>query len=121
SCSQPDKPGGGRTITTSTGVLRIGGNGIWPEWFAGLIDEVRIYNRALTAGEIQRDLQTAVGGLTGTAPPPDTTAPCRRRWEVRRHQHHPRTQPLPLHRRASARRAAPDPFRSAGRRRRTTS
>ena len=37
------------SLTTSTGALRIGGNNIWPEWFQGLIDEVRIYNRALTA------------------------------------------------------------------------
>ena len=25
--------------------LRIGGNAIWGEWFNGLIDEVRVYNR----------------------------------------------------------------------------
>ena len=37
------------SLTTSTGALRIGGNNIWPEWFQGQIDEVRIYNRALTA------------------------------------------------------------------------
>ena len=35
-------------MTTSTGVLRIGGNSVWNEFFAGRIDEVRIYNRALT-------------------------------------------------------------------------
>ena len=41
-------------IKVSTGALRIGGNGTWnDEWFAGLIDEVRVYNRALTATEIQ--------------------------------------------------------------------
>ena len=34
------------------GVLKIGGNAIWGEWFNGLIDEVRIYNRALTAAQI---------------------------------------------------------------------
>ena len=27
----------------------MGGNAIWGEWFGGLIDEVRVYNRALTA------------------------------------------------------------------------
>ena len=37
------------SISVSTGALRIGGNGTWSdEWFAGLIDEVRVYNRALT-------------------------------------------------------------------------
>ena len=39
------------SITASTGALRIGGNTVWGEYFAGLIDEVRIYNRALTAAE----------------------------------------------------------------------
>ncbi len=43
-------------IATSTGVVRIGGNNIWGEWFAGRIDDVRVYNRALTAGQIQTDL-----------------------------------------------------------------
>jgi hypothetical protein len=49
------------SLAASSGVLRIGGNGVWPEWFAGLIDEVRVYNRALTAGEIQTDTNTAIG------------------------------------------------------------
>ena len=47
-------------MITSTGVLRIGGNNVWAEWFAGLIDEVRVYNRALTATEIQADMNRAV-------------------------------------------------------------
>ena len=34
----------------STSPLRIGGNTIWGEYFSGLIDEVRVYNRALSAG-----------------------------------------------------------------------
>ena len=40
--------------------------------FNGTIDEVRIYNRALTQAEIQADMATPVGG---TPPPPDTTPP----------------------------------------------
>jgi Concanavalin A-like lectin/glucanases superfamily len=48
-------------MTASTGVLRIGGNSIWSEWFAGLIDEVRIYNRVLTVSEIQQDMQVPIG------------------------------------------------------------
>ena len=49
------------SLAASNGVLRLGGNSIWPEWFQGLIDEVRIYNRALTASEIQTDLTKPVG------------------------------------------------------------
>ena len=49
------------SIRASTGVLRIGGNGTWnDEWFAGLIDEVRLYNKALTAAQIQADMTTPV-------------------------------------------------------------
>jgi hydrogenase maturation factor HypE len=48
------------SMAASTGSLRIGGNSIWGEWFAGLIDEVRVYNRALTAAQIQTDMNTAV-------------------------------------------------------------
>ena len=55
-------------IVTSTGALRIGGNTIWGEYFHGLIDEVRIYNRALTATEIQSDMNRPVTN-------PDTTPP----------------------------------------------
>lgn len=55
------------SIATSTGPLRIGGNSLWGEFFAGRIDEVRIYDRALTQTEIQVDMATAVGNST---PPP---------------------------------------------------
>jgi hypothetical protein len=47
-------------IATSTGPLRIGGNSLWGEFFQGRIDEVRIYNRALTPAEIQSDMNTPV-------------------------------------------------------------
>src|SRR6185436_2157336 len=59
-------------MTASTGVLHLGGNGVWGEWFAGLIDEVRVYDRALSAPEVQQDMATAV---SGSPPPPDTAAP----------------------------------------------
>src|SRR2546422_5448745 len=36
--------------------LRIGGNSVSGEYFRGVIDEVRIYNRALAASEIQTDM-----------------------------------------------------------------
>ncbi len=45
----------------STGALRIGGNNVWEEWFKGRIDEVRVYNRALSSSEIQKDMTTRVG------------------------------------------------------------
>lgn len=45
-------------IQTSTGVLRMGGNSMWGEYFQGRIDEVRIYNRALTQAEIQADMNS---------------------------------------------------------------
>jgi glucose/arabinose dehydrogenase len=46
-------------IPSSTGPLRIGGNAVWGEWFAGLIDDVRVYNRALAPNEIQADMSRA--------------------------------------------------------------
>jgi hypothetical protein len=50
------------SMTVSTGPLKLGGNAIWPEWFAGRIDDVRVYNRALGAAEIQADMNTPVAG-----------------------------------------------------------
>jgi len=47
-------------MATSTSALRIGGNSIWGEYFRGLIDEVRVYNRALSAAEIQTDMTTPI-------------------------------------------------------------
>jgi hypothetical protein len=52
----------GGAITTSASALRIGGNSVWGEYFAGTIDEVRLHNRALTASEIQQDMATPLGG-----------------------------------------------------------
>ncbi|MCA2180991.1 Ig-like domain-containing protein [Nonomuraea glycinis] len=50
------------------GALRIGGNGVWEEYFSGRIDEVRIYNRAQTAAQIQTDMNAPIGaGASGTA------------------------------------------------------
>ncbi len=49
-------------ISATAQPLRIGGNSLWGEYFAGLLDDVRIYNRALTAAEIQADMQTPVAG-----------------------------------------------------------
>ncbi|WP_204048213.1 LamG-like jellyroll fold domain-containing protein [Microbispora siamensis] len=58
------------TLATSTGPLHMGGNGIWGEYYGGLIDEVRIYNGVLTQGQIQSDMNTAVGNTTTVDNPP---------------------------------------------------
>src|SRR5205814_797527 len=58
-------------IKTSNGVLHIGGDSVWGEHFQGLIDEVRVYNRALSVSEIQTDMNTPISGT----PPADTTPP----------------------------------------------
>jgi hypothetical protein len=60
----------GNLAASTGGALRIGGNSVWGEYFAGLIDDARVYNRALTQAEIQTDMATPV-----TPPAPDTTAP----------------------------------------------
>jgi Concanavalin A-like lectin/glucanases superfamily/Fibronectin type III domain len=57
-------------IATSTNPLQIGGDSIYGQYFAGLIDNVRVYNVALTAAQIQADQTTAVN-----PPAPDTTPP----------------------------------------------
>jgi hydrogenase maturation factor HypE len=47
-------------MATSTGLLRFGGENVWGDFFQGRIDEVRIYNRALTAAEIQADMSAPI-------------------------------------------------------------
>ncbi len=47
-------------LAASAGVLRLGGNGVWAEWFVGRMDDVRIYDTALTATQIQADMNTPV-------------------------------------------------------------
>jgi len=49
-------------ITTSSGALRIGGSRVRGEYFTGQIDEVRVYDRALSSREVQSDMTTAIGG-----------------------------------------------------------
>ena len=52
-------------IATSTDPLQIGGDSIYGQYFKGMIDNVRIYNTALTQAQIQTDMTTAV---TSAAP-----------------------------------------------------
>jgi chitodextrinase len=58
------------TIETNSNPLRIGGNSTYGEYFKGRIDEIRIYNRALSQLEIQSDMNTSIGEA-----PSDTVAP----------------------------------------------
>ena len=58
-------------IQASTSPLWIGGNSPYGEDFQGILDDIRIYNRALTDAEIQGDMITAVQAGGG----PDTTSP----------------------------------------------
>lgn len=61
------------SLPVSSGPLKLGGNSIWGEWFDGTLDDVRVYNRALTASEVQSDRDLPIGGAS--PPPPDDTAP----------------------------------------------
>ena len=47
-------------LLTSTGQLRIGGNSLRGEFFSGLIDEVRVYDRALPPARIGADMNLPV-------------------------------------------------------------
>lgn len=58
------------TNDTSTSPLRIGADTVAGTYFSGLIDDVRVYNIALTQAQIQADMNTAVG-----APPPVDNPP----------------------------------------------
>jgi hypothetical protein len=57
-------------LESAADALRIGGNAVWGEFFSGLIDEVRVYNRPLTAADIQADSLTPINSAaaaSGTA------------------------------------------------------
>jgi len=59
-------------IDSSTSPLRIGGNSIWGEYFAGRIDEIRIYNRALSSAQVASDMATPIGGGESDTQAPTT-------------------------------------------------
>ena len=61
------------SIETNNNPLWIGGNKPYGEFFQGQIDEVRIYNRALSESDIRRDMITPVGSSGGTTPTPSPT------------------------------------------------
>ncbi len=49
------------TLAASSNPLQIGGDSIFGQYFRGLIDEVRVYKTALTAAQIQADMNTPIG------------------------------------------------------------
>src|SRR5271166_1198750 len=57
------------SIAEPGGVLRIGGDSITGDYFDGLIDELRVYNVALTASQIQTDMSIPVNPPGDTQPP----------------------------------------------------
>ena len=57
------------SIASSTNPLQIGGDSLYGQYFAGLIDNVRVYNTALTAAQIQTDQSTPVSSGPDTTPP----------------------------------------------------
>lgn len=48
------------TMSSSSGPLRIGGNSIRGEYFLGRIDDIRVYDRALSQAEIRTHMATPV-------------------------------------------------------------
>ncbi len=60
------------SIATSSNPLNIGGDPFFGQYFQGTIDQVRIYNVALTAAQIHTDMTTQIFPVPDTQPP---TAP----------------------------------------------
>jgi hypothetical protein len=58
------------SMRTSGGPLTFGGDALFGQYFAGRIDEVRLYGRALSAAEIQDDMATPVVGVESPNPSP---------------------------------------------------
>jgi hypothetical protein len=101
----------GTPLQASTLPLRIGGNAVWNEWFRGRIDEVRLYNRALAATEIQSDMTRPVtaAGASGRSARPRANSRLARR-NLRRARRHASV------RRERARRSLPLSRHAPGRR-----
>jgi glucose/arabinose dehydrogenase/PKD repeat protein len=57
-------------LPTSGGALSFGGDALFGQYFSGRIDEVRIYDRALSPVEIQTDISTPIGAGGGDITPP---------------------------------------------------
>jgi len=55
-------------IQTNSNPLRIGGNVPYGQYFQGRIDEVRVYNRALSAQQIVSDMNAPIAGSSSSPP-----------------------------------------------------
>jgi PKD repeat protein len=58
------------SISSSGNPLTIGGNTADGNYFTGVIDEVRVYNQALTVSQIASDMNTPVSATVNTLAPP---------------------------------------------------
>ena len=59
-CRRPARPVTGATVDLDACRCASAATRVWGEHFAGVIDEVRIYYRALTAAEITADMNKPV-------------------------------------------------------------
>ena len=57
-------------ILETNGVLHIGGDSVWGEYFTGLIDNVRVYNKALSQAQINSDMTTPVSSSSSSPSSP---------------------------------------------------
>jgi len=62
-------------VAVSANPLQIGGDDLFGQFFQGAIDEVRVYDVALTAAQIQADMAAAVTAVPPTADTQPPTAP----------------------------------------------
>lgn len=77
-------------LVSSTQPLRFGGDAVWPEWFQGTLDEIRVYDRALTAAEIGADMTRPVTTQSFLSPARvGGVAPARRATSRQRHRRNP--------------------------------
>ena len=58
------------TLRNTSGPVRIGGNEAWWEFFEGKVNEVRLYDEALSEAEVTDDMETAVEAGEGGSEPP---------------------------------------------------
>jgi hypothetical protein len=68
-------PKAGGTMPNGGQGIWIGGNSVWGEYFKGTIDEVQIYNQALSQSEIQEAMNTPIGGTVLPPSAPTLSSP----------------------------------------------
>jgi uncharacterized repeat protein (TIGR01451 family) len=58
----------GRLVASHSFPVEIGGDSVYGQYFTGLIDEVRVYNVALSASQIEVDMNTPVSSEVAALP-----------------------------------------------------